>query len=667
MGVMLIASALCAENAAPPSKPALDYPENLRVFRRKALFTDGRFAPDIAFTLRTCPKCSKPYVFGNFPRLSRLPFASLAEVDAAVQAAAGKPAPSSLMFSPGQNRMVARACPNCGEPEPKGARADRALFCHVLPETGDDLEIEYTVRGEKILSRTYWRLPHTPLPAGPYADPSPDALAALSWGAAEEKKLADGSEDAFRKAFGVYFSLRGVWNEVMAGYWERSEPFYREVSPGLYFIFRPKNMDVPSFGEFTGKKLMPDKKDGAFDRLESPLTLIEGRRYEFGTPFDWLKADTKALTDGTAEMFVGVDYEHLRHAALTVAGSRRMDLVFDQEDGKPALTATLSNGEFTTKLNLFPLCHDVAVAGVSLEHACALMLTPPIYALDGAAKFYRKIVAARPGCRVTIKDGSTLELEDRLHQKRTVNALALADSFDFENEYLFGLYITAKLPWDEANQAFGPEKPASEFSALGLPAFVEKRLRPRDFLALRGQPGALYERRVDAGGKDYDVCYTWECPASLTYIDPTKEPFKAYTLELARARYEPTAGVLPTYYVAKDSLFFPGDRRKRLSDCRATLVVGPDLVSVACDLSRAWALALSLAKMEEAEDLRLYAPSANGVILAPRALTDDELALARSRLKTILDENKVDPGTQLDLHFDLPQAPPRGKVLRRGR
>src|SRR5215213_5565839 len=55
-------------------------PDDLRDFRSRALKVDGFFAPDIAFSVRTCPKCRQPYVFGTFPRLSRAPYDNLAAV-----------------------------------------------------------------------------------------------------------------------------------------------------------------------------------------------------------------------------------------------------------------------------------------------------------------------------------------------------------------------------------------------------------------------------------------------------------------------------------------------------------------------------------------------------------------------------------------------------------
>ena len=134
--LLVVVGASCWSEDAP-APHALDYPADLREFRRKALSEDGVFAPDIVFTVRTCPYCHKPYVFGAFPRLSRQPFDSLAAVHAAVEECLQRPPPPT-MYSPRAHAMVPRACPHCGERE-EHAAPDRALFCHGLLETGDDL------------------------------------------------------------------------------------------------------------------------------------------------------------------------------------------------------------------------------------------------------------------------------------------------------------------------------------------------------------------------------------------------------------------------------------------------------------------------------------------------------------------------------------------------
>src|SRR5579862_1309950 len=134
----------------PKPPHVLDYPADLREFRRKALSEDGAFAPDIVFTVRTCPFCHKPYVFGTFPRLSHQPFDDLAGVHAAVEECIKRPPPATV-YSKRTHAMVARACPYCGERE-ENATPDRALFCHNLLETGDDLQIEYDAKDGKLTS-----------------------------------------------------------------------------------------------------------------------------------------------------------------------------------------------------------------------------------------------------------------------------------------------------------------------------------------------------------------------------------------------------------------------------------------------------------------------------------------------------------------------------------
>src|SRR6185295_12775881 len=73
-------------DATGHTKP-FEYPKDLREFRARALKVDGAFAPDIAFTIRTCPnpKCGHQYVLGVLPRLSRAPFDDLAAVHSLIE------------------------------------------------------------------------------------------------------------------------------------------------------------------------------------------------------------------------------------------------------------------------------------------------------------------------------------------------------------------------------------------------------------------------------------------------------------------------------------------------------------------------------------------------------------------------------------------------------
>jgi len=51
--------------------------------------------------------------------------------------------------------------------------------------------------------------------------------------------------------------------------------------------------------------------------------------------------------------------------------------------------------------------------------------------------------------------------------------------------------------------------------------------------------------------------------------------------------------------------------------------------------------------------------------LVERKLTADERKLAQARAKDLAAESGLEAGLELNLHFDLPHAQPRGKVLRR--
>ena len=56
------------------------------------------------------------------------------------------------MYSARLGQQVARACPVCDAPE-AGGLPDKALFCHVFPESGDDMQIEYEAKDGKLASQ----------------------------------------------------------------------------------------------------------------------------------------------------------------------------------------------------------------------------------------------------------------------------------------------------------------------------------------------------------------------------------------------------------------------------------------------------------------------------------------------------------------------------------
>lgn len=655
--IMLLASAtgLLASETAPPR--ALDYPKDLRAFRARALKADGVFAPDIAFALRKCPKCGRRYVFGTFPRLQRQPFDSLAAVHLAVETACLKKAPSAMMYSPRLGQLVPRACPVCEDPE-AGGRPDKVLFCHVLPETGDDLQIEYEIKAGALASRTFWRVP--------------------KGGEAVSVNLPDETEDALKQALGQHFSLRAVWNELFArgsreDLFTLQEPqiVYRQVAPGMWFVFRPRNVTNAAFKEFTEKQLKPDRDRGLFTRLDTPLQSGGDLDTRAGGYRDWAAAYEPALSGGKMECFVALSYPELRQAAREVLASRGLDLEFASgTKDSQAGTGILRKGGYSVEISFAPLGAQAILAGLSLHHACAYCLTTPVFTVEGAERLSRILRARYAQCAGEVLEGRYLVLRDEDKQERKLDLLALADKLDPGNQYMFDLFCSVLLAWDRERGRFGPQARDRDVAPTGLPAFVERRIRPAGHLKSRNLPDALYEPREDQDGKGYDLCYTSECSAALVYVDPAKDRFKGLTLEDAQRLYGAAAGTLPMFIDAQDTLSLPGDRglRPPVPFCKATLLCGLDLAALAADRGRATTLAGEAGIVLRADDrLHFYAFTTNLVALTPRQLTPDELRLVQARARDLAAESGLDPGLDLGLHFDLPLAEPRGRVLRRNK
>ena len=649
-------AALMAGELPPPPRP-LDYPNDLRMFRKKALQHDGILAPDIGFAVRTCPNpnCGKPYVCGTYPRMKRQPLESLDNVRELLETALKKDPPKT-MYSARVGHAILRSCPVCLQAE-NGGRAEKVFFCHVIPESGDDIQIEYEVHEQSVVPKTFWivkRLPSTDNNLPEYADP---VLV----------NLKDLKEDTLKNAFGQHFSLRAVWNEIFAANMEGDKVVYQNVSPGLYFVFRPKNVSNDDFRKFADTQLKPDRENGLFTRLEPVLVKSDSTPLA-GTYKEWAPAYEVQLSAGGAECFVGVSFPELRKAASEVMASRSLRLDIPAPSNKSeAGSGVLMLGELNLQVDLAPIAAQAALHGTSLHQACALYLTEPAFALEGAQHLSAAIRKRFPDCTFDIMAGHTLVLTDTLKQKRKVDVGALADKLDPENKYMFDLFCSVLLPWDDKKKAFGAEPIERQVSPVGLPALLERRIRPAGFLHTQDKPSALFEPREDAGGKRYDLCYTSECSQTVVYVDPSKPRFKDMTLDEVQRLYELMAGALPTYIELQDSLSFPGNDQTPFYSCKVELLAGLDLSSLASDNKRATELA-NVAGMGDKEGrIHCYAFSSNSLVLSPRKLSADELKLAHSRMNDMLGSSGVEPGLELNLHLDLARGEARGIVLRRGR
>lgn len=645
--------ALPLHAAQPESKP-LKYPEDLREFRRKAVDHDGAMTPDIAFTLRSCRACKNLYVFGNFPRLKRTPFDSLAQVHETMQSVVEKAPPKSI-FSAKAGRVMPRACPICNEPEGASETTlpDKAVFFHLILETGADLQIDYDVKNGKAGKPSYWLIP------GAIKGKTEPA---------QKVDLADEKESTIKKAIGAHFSLRSVWDDVLNQNVANDKVYFESISPGLFFVYRsPK---VPD-GEFTdfGDKLKVERNAGKFSKLDTPLKVDPKMPTPYGTVQDWLAPKAKALAAGEGgELFVAISYPELRKIAAEILTTRGMTLELNTLPGAiNAGTGSICKIPYKMELNFGPLASHAVVGGLSLHHACSLFLSNPIFSIDNGVRLDEALRKRYPRCNFEVIDGRFLILTDSKGETRRVDVMGLADKLDPENAFLFDIFCAVMLSFDAKKDAFNAKPPARDISPTGLPAFIERRVRPSGFLLAQNKPAALFEPREDAEGKRFEICYTSECSASIVYIDPSKERFAGLTIEEVQKIYDITGGILPMILEGTDSLNFPGELRALTGPCKVQLVYGLDISSLACEPGRAWNLALTAGFSGEEERLHMYAYTSNCAALSPRRLTTDELNIVNSRTRSLLQERTVDPGQELALRFEFARAEPKGKLIKRAR
>jgi hypothetical protein len=620
----------------------LNYPSDLRDFRTRSLIADGYFTPDIAFSVRVCPKCKDPYVFGVFPRLTRTPFDSLAAVHQSIEETLRKPTPRT-MFSPHAGKMVPRACPYCGEPE-RDAKPNIIYFCHHLVDTGDDLHIEYTVNNGALGPHIFYR--------------SPKELAA------EKVTLPDEGEESFRKAYGCHFSLRAVWNELFDAHWNDDKIQYLNAAAGMWLIFRPEKVSDAAFKEFSTVQLTADKKNGVFNHIESVLK-IENPELIKDPYWKWAPKYGELLANGKAECFVCISLPEMRSMAAAAVESRKATL--NLSPGKPSLAGSgfIRRGPLYVPISLAPLVKLSVTAGLSLHQAGSYFLGEGCFALDAAEHLDHAIQAALPDCEFKYEDGHILIARDKAKEERRIDLLQLSTKLNPADALLFKLYCERILRFDTQKKRFGNPPLDREISPIGLPAFIERRIRPPEHLIKHNAPGALFEPFFDSDGKRCDLCYTSECVSTVVYVDPSKPQFKDIPdVSTARRIYFAEGATLPLYIDAQDVLRFPGGI-PGLVECSVSILCGSDVSSMASEAERLTALADFAEVPDVTKRMHLYAFTTNCAALSPRKLQADEMELLQSRVTDFLKISNTDPGPELNLHFDLPRSQPKGTVVRR--
>ena len=489
-------------SAGAPKVKILKFPDDLRDFRSHALAADGYFTPDIAFSICSCPNCKNSYVFGVFPRLTRAPYDSLAAVHRSIEESLHRPTPHT-MYSEREHKMVARACPYCGQAE-HDAHPNKVYFCHQLVDTGDELHIEYTVQNEKLTGRIFWKLPKE----------SP----------AEKVVMPDESEGTFMKAFGCHFSLRAVWNEIFATHWDDDKVLYEKAAPGVWLIFRPAKVNNEAFLTFEKTQLAPDKEKGLFSRVESVLK-IDDKVASDSTYVQWAPDFAEKISKSTAECFVAMSLAEMRNVAAAAVASRKATLNLTPSRPTMAGSGFIQRGPLRVPITLAPLVKLAATGGLSLNQAGSFYLGDGCYALDNSEYLAKKIQAVLPECNFDFEDGKIMVATDKAKEERRIDLFPLATKLDPDDLVLFQLYRDRILRFDEKKKLFGNPPLSREISPIGLPALIERRIRPPEHLVKHKALSALFEPFFDTDGKRCDLCYTCECTSTVVYVDPTKPQF----------------------------------------------------------------------------------------------------------------------------------------------
>jgi hypothetical protein len=345
-----------------------------------------------------------------------------------------------------------------------------------------------------------------------------------------------------------------------------------------------------------------------------------------------------------------------------VLATRRAKLTF--KPGNPNLPGNgqLERGPYRIPIALAQLVPRLATAGLSLHHTCSLALEDDAFLLDSMELVEKTLEANLKNCKFEVADGRYLVMHDAAKTERIVDLFKLGSKFDTRDPLMFLQFRDRVLKWAPPTERFGPPPLPREVSPEGLPAFIERRIRPADFVQSLKATNVVWEPLVDKDGTRCDLIYTCESAASIVYVDPDKPAFKDIpNANAARPLYYADGGQLPMYIEAKDSLVFPG-RLPGIVECRVAIFLGRDVASLASEACRAAQLAAVGEVPQVTQTLSFYAFGTNSAALSPRPLAKEELALVRSRTAQLLKDTRNEGGQDLNLHFDLPWEPPKGTL-----
>jgi hypothetical protein len=629
---------LCAEEK--PNKP-MDYPTDVHKDRDVILKQHGPYALDAAYAVWRCAQCGKHAPAAVAPLYGRRPFMDMYEVvRTTARALLSEPLPGPP--GPKGERTLFR-CPFCATPDFE-ALPRWILFTHVLPETGDDLRVEFAVNDKRITSETFFR---------------------VRTGKPPEKLETPKTEIEFFNRFGVHFSLRAVWRECLLWHAKDKEPQYKQVAPGLWFVFRPLNAPEDALKKLVETKIAEDLKQRKFDLLLSPCRPPTDQRFaDAGTWRDWGRERIKELEAGDLECFTGVSVHEVRR--ITAELLKNAGLLCRWRPGDEATHPghlTVSRGEFSTAVDLRPILARAVYGALSIHQAAILETAGPLEELGRAEDLSKALRFRFFRCTFAVENGKVLVVTDR--NRHTIKADMLRHGLlaSPSNREEFDAFCEMIFPWDEQKQNFITERDPRALCHCGLPAFVERRIRPPGFFADRKQPLALFEAQKDADGKPFDLCWTSECFEHSVYVDAVREPFQETTIAELEKIHPRTRGILPYVVEAHELALPPADDKVQTPPVPISLACGNDLASIAIDENAASEAARLLNVPRADGRLHVYAMTTHAAVFSPRALTATELEAAFKRLKTLAESFLSDAGTPLNLHFDLPRVAPKGKVI----
>ena len=274
-----------------------------------------------------------------------------------------------------------------------------AHFGRVMPESGQDLQIEVLFGDRRILRLDYHRM-------------DPDGAATPIATPADELAILD--------SFHAPLSMRALWHDFLARSISEDQLVTRVIQPGYIIGVRPFTDDEREATAFYAgfeKWIERRRRELPFDTV----TFFRDRE-EDGIPVPseasyhtWLPAFAPDIADALVDPFIVADSDTFIRVLDEIATRRGVRVA--RASGEDTLFARFYAGEVEVALNIAPRYFRILHSGLTFHRGVIMHFAKEILAIKAASDLAPMLRAKLPGLRVRVREGKILEILDA-HDRR---------------------------------------------------------------------------------------------------------------------------------------------------------------------------------------------------------------------------------------------------------